>query len=74
MSFYLSASFSMISPLPGKPFFMNRESETQEEFVLSSIQEGAHYFVAKQNGKRLYPAYTNSVVRRIDERMIQLGL
>ena len=53
---------------------MNRESETQEEFVLSSIQEGAHYFVAKQNGKRLYPAYTNSVVRRIDERMIQLGL
>ena len=33
------------------PFFMNREPETQEEFAVSSMQEGARYFVAKQNGK-----------------------
>ena len=33
------------------PFFMNRVPETQEEFIISSMQEGARYFVAKQNGK-----------------------
>ena len=32
------------------PFFMNRKPETQEEFVVSSMQEGARCFVAKQNG------------------------
>ena len=127
---------------------MNREPETQDEFVVSSIQEGARYFVAKQNGKicafvkisvsgetfvamgdtyrhirgayclpehrgkglyqnllnftisalkregytrlgvnfesfnppargfwlKYFTAYTNSVVRRIDERIIHLGL
>lgn len=33
------------------PFFMNRKPETQEEFMVSSMQEGGRYFVAKQNGK-----------------------
>ncbi len=33
------------------PFFMNRRPETQEEFLVSSKQEGERYFVAKQNGK-----------------------
>ncbi|MCI9315047.1 MAG: GNAT family N-acetyltransferase [Lachnospiraceae bacterium] len=33
------------------PFFMYRVPETQEEFMVSSMQEGARYFVAKQNGK-----------------------
>ncbi len=32
-------------------FFMNREPETQDEVIVSSMQEGARYFVAKQNGK-----------------------
>lgn len=32
------------------PFFMNRKPETQEEFTVSSMQEGERYFVAKQNG------------------------
>ena len=32
------------------PFFMNRQPETQEEFMLSSMQERGRYFVAKQNG------------------------
>lgn len=29
------------------PFFMNRKPETQEEFMVSSMQEGERYFVAK---------------------------
>lgn len=33
------------------PFFMNRKPETQEEFIASSIQEDARYFVAKQNSE-----------------------
>lgn len=33
------------------PFFMNRKPETQEEFTVSSMQEEARYFVARQNGK-----------------------
>lgn len=33
------------------PFFMNRKPETQEEFMISSMQEGGRYFVATQNGK-----------------------
>lgn len=33
------------------PFFMNRKPETQEEFMVSSMQEGERYFVAKQNGR-----------------------
>lgn len=33
------------------PFFMNRKPETQEEFMTSSMQDGARYFVAKYNGK-----------------------
>lgn len=33
------------------PFFMNRKPETQEEFMLSSMQEGGRYFAAKHNGK-----------------------
>lgn len=33
------------------PFFMNRKSETQEEFLISSMPEEIRYFVAKQNGK-----------------------
>ena len=33
------------------PFFMKRKPETQEEFTVSSMQEGGRYFVAKQNGK-----------------------
>ena len=33
------------------PFFMNRKPETQEEFIVSAMQEEARYFVAKQNGK-----------------------
>lgn len=33
------------------PFFMNRKPETQEEFMVSSMQEEVQYFVAKQNGK-----------------------
>ncbi len=33
------------------PFFMNREPETQEAFMISSMQEEIRYFVAKQNGK-----------------------
>ncbi|MBD5105205.1 MAG: GNAT family N-acetyltransferase [Ruminococcaceae bacterium] len=33
------------------PFFMNRKPETQEEFMLSSMQEGGRYFVANQNDK-----------------------
>ena len=33
------------------PFFMNRKPETQEEFIISSMQEEGRYFVAKQNGK-----------------------
>ncbi len=33
------------------PFFMNRKPETQEEFMISSMQEGGRYFVARQNGK-----------------------
>lgn len=33
------------------PFFMNRKPEAQEEFMVSSMQEGGRYFVAKQNGK-----------------------
>ena len=36
------------------PFFMNREPETQEEFVVSSMQEGARYFVAKQKHMCVY--------------------
>lgn len=32
------------------PFFMNRTPETLEEFILSSDQENARYFAAKQNG------------------------
>lgn len=32
------------------PFFMNRKPETQEEFIVSSVQERGRYFVAKQNG------------------------
>lgn len=30
---------------------MYRKPETQEEFMASSMQEGARYFVAEQNGK-----------------------
>lgn len=130
------------------PFFMYRKPETQEEFIVSSMQEEGRYFVAKQNGKlcafvkisvagetfvatgstyrhirgayclpehrgkglyqnllnftisvlkregytrlgvdfesfnptargfwlKYFDAYTNSVVRRIDERITQLGL
>lgn len=130
------------------PFFMNRKPETEEEFIVSSIQDGGRYFAAKQNGKlcaflkisasgetfvatgntyrhirgayclpehrgkrvyqnllnftismlkkegytrlgvdfesfnptargfwlKYFTAYTNSVVRRIDERITQLGL
>ena len=33
------------------PFFMYRKPETQEEFMASSMQEGARCFVAEQNGK-----------------------
>ncbi len=33
------------------PFFINRKPETQEAFVISSMQEEARYFVAEQNGK-----------------------
>lgn len=33
------------------PFFMNRTPETQEEFMVSAMQEEGRYFVAKQNGK-----------------------
>ncbi|WP_369297705.1 GNAT family N-acetyltransferase [uncultured Neglectibacter sp.] len=33
------------------PFFMNRKPETQEEFEISSVQDGGRYFAAKQNGK-----------------------
>ena len=33
------------------PFFMNRKPETQEEFMVSSLQEEGRYFVAKQNGE-----------------------
>ena len=33
------------------PFFMNRKPETEEEFMLSSVQEEVRYFVAKQNSK-----------------------
>lgn len=33
------------------PFFMNREPETQEEFLASSMREDARYFVAEQNGR-----------------------
>lgn len=33
------------------PFFMNRKLETQEEFMISSLQEEARYFAAKHNGK-----------------------
>lgn len=33
------------------PFFMNRRPETQEEFIVSSMQEGGRYFVAKQDEK-----------------------
>lgn len=32
------------------PLFMNRRSETREEFMQSSAREGARYFAAKQNG------------------------
>lgn len=32
------------------PFFMNRKPETQEEWIASSLQEEARYFVAKQSG------------------------
>ena len=32
------------------PFFMNRNPGTQEEFTVSSMQDGGRYFVAKQNG------------------------
>lgn len=33
------------------PFFMNRKPETREEFMVSSLKEGARYFAAKQNSK-----------------------
>ena len=33
------------------PFFMNREPEKQEAFMISSMQEEVRYFVAKQYGK-----------------------
>ena len=33
------------------PFFMNREPETQEAFMVSSVPEEVRYFVAMQNGK-----------------------
>ena len=33
------------------PFFMNREPETQEAFLVSSMQDGGRYFVARQKGK-----------------------
>ncbi|MBQ7839123.1 MAG: GNAT family N-acetyltransferase [Lachnospiraceae bacterium] len=33
------------------PFFMNRTPETQEELMVSSVQEDGRYFVAKQNGE-----------------------
>lgn len=33
------------------PFFMNREPETQEEFLASSMQEDVRYFAARRNGK-----------------------
>lgn len=40
-----------LSEKSGSPFFMNRKPETQKEFIASSMKEGGHYFVAKQNGK-----------------------
>ncbi len=43
--------FALYQHYRESPFFMNREPETQEEFAVSSMQEGARYFVAKQNGK-----------------------
>ncbi len=33
------------------PFFMSRRPETQEDFIVSAMQEEARYFVAKENGK-----------------------
>lgn len=33
------------------PFFANRRPETREEFISSSLKEGARYFVAKQNSE-----------------------
>lgn len=30
---------------------MNREPETQDAFMVSSVQEGGRYFVAKQNDR-----------------------
>lgn len=33
------------------PFFMNRKPETEEEFIVSAMQDKGRYFVAKQNGK-----------------------
>lgn len=33
------------------PFFMNRKTETEDEFIVSSIQNGGRYFVAKQDSK-----------------------
>ena len=148
--FYLAYPFhlALYQHYRESPFFMNRKPETQEEFVVSSMQETARYFVAKQKGKicafikisvpgetfvatgdtyrhirgayclpehrgkglyqnllnftisvlkregytglgvdfesfnptargfwlKYFTAYTNSVVRRIDERIIQLGL
>lgn len=33
------------------PFFMNRTSETPEEFLANSLEEGARYFAARYNGE-----------------------
>ncbi len=33
------------------PFFMHRKPETEEKFIISSIQDGGRYFAAKQNGR-----------------------
>jgi hypothetical protein len=53
------------------PLFMNRKPDTQEEFLTISEREKERYFVAKKNGELYFNAYANSVVRRIDERIIQ---
>jgi len=37
--------------LSQSPFFANRRPETREEFISSSLKEGARYFVAKQNSQ-----------------------
>lgn len=51
--------FSLVYPLDAElnrhfcesPVFMSRRHETPEEFMNSSLQEGARYFVAKHNGE-----------------------